>query len=479
MALNNDGPRYYITRVIKQGGQGAVYETIGDDGKIYAVKEMLDRFTDPKERAEAIDRFETEAELLQHLTHPRIPRVYSAFKDEGRNYLAMDFVRGEDMEQLLQREGALPESQALGLAEQLCDVLDYLHRKGFIYRDMKPSNIMLDRASGGIKLVDFGIAKVFEPSNRGTQIGTPGYAPPEQYQGLATPASDIYALGATLHHMLTGRDPRDEKPFSFPSVHELKPSVSQRTAAAIAKALQMKADDRYHSAQAFWNDMRPQPVPPSQVRVAPATVALPAQPAVAAPAQPLVAPRTAAPAPVAAKSASARPPRTTPPVGTRLELPTQASTPATSQQPAQPVAPDPVRRFLRWLSNALVRLVIILVVLAALAGVLIWQAPQVVQPYGEIINRYIPGLVQTPPASVRLVPFSTGTIEVVVPPDQDVRTVFVAAYTQLAKAQHGADAVINAAALSYIGGEPQKVADEPGGARYRGEMTGFVQTTQP
>ena len=100
IVLNNDGPCYYITRVIKEGGQGAVFETIDDNGRVYAVKEMLDRFTDQKERAEAIARFEAEAKLLERLSHPCIPRVYTNFKDEGRHYLAMDFVQGEDLEEV-------------------------------------------------------------------------------------------------------------------------------------------------------------------------------------------------------------------------------------------------------------------------------------------------------------------------------------------------------------------------------------------
>ena len=84
MVLNNDGPRYYITRVIKSGGQGSVFETIGEDGKVYAVKEMIDNFTNPKDRTEASDRFEAEAKMLRRLSHPRIPKVYADFKDEGR-----------------------------------------------------------------------------------------------------------------------------------------------------------------------------------------------------------------------------------------------------------------------------------------------------------------------------------------------------------------------------------------------------------
>jgi serine/threonine-protein kinase len=236
VVLNNDGPlRFKITEIIKEGGQGAVYRAVAvdKDGQpqgrpIYAIKEMLDRFTNPKEHDEALDRFEHEANLLKRLRHERIPRIYADFKDEGRQYLAMDFVEGQDLEEVIKRNRTIPEDQALKWADEICDVLEYLHSQKpepIIFRDMKPSNVMIE-PDGNVKLIDFGIAKVFQQAQRGTQIGTPGYAPPEQYQGLATPSSDIYALAATLHHALTGRDPRDEPPFSFPPVYGLKPTIS-------------------------------------------------------------------------------------------------------------------------------------------------------------------------------------------------------------------------------------------------------------
>ncbi|NTU85490.1 MAG: protein kinase, partial [Chloroflexales bacterium] len=141
LVLNNVGPRYFLTRVIKEGGQGAVYEGRGEDGSIYAVKEMLDHFSDPRERADAAARFAAEAETLRRLAHPRIPRVYASFNDEGRHYLVMDFVRGEDLDVIVSREGAQPEARVLAWADELCDVLGYLHDRGVIYRDMKPSNV--------------------------------------------------------------------------------------------------------------------------------------------------------------------------------------------------------------------------------------------------------------------------------------------------------------------------------------------------
>lgn len=284
--LNNEIPsddrRYSITRIVKQGGQGSVYEGIDQYGRVYAIKEMLDSFTDAKERTEALSRFNAESALLQKLTHPRIPRVYSHFTDEGRHYLTMDFVRGEDLEQIVEREGRVPEATVLEWADQICDVLNYLHTNGLIYRDMKPSNVMIDAQDGKVKLVDFGIAKFFKPTERGTQIGTPGYAPPEQYQGLATPVSDIYALGATLHHLVTGQDPTDQPPFSFRPARDLNVNISRRTSDALAKALNMEPMERFQTVPEFRSMLRPlaaNPRPqthvPARNQSPAATIALP------------------------------------------------------------------------------------------------------------------------------------------------------------------------------------------------------------
>jgi serine/threonine protein kinase len=254
---------YHITHVLKQGGQGAVFRALGNDTYTCAIKQMLDRFTDPHERTQAVKRFKAEADILQRLRHPCIPNIYDLFEHQGYHYLVMEFVSGSDLEDLIRREGYIPEARALQWANQICDVLEYLHRQQppIIFRDLKPSNIMIE-PDGNVKLIDFGIAKVFQPVQAGTIIGTPGYAPPEQYQGRATPQSDIFALGATLHHMLTGRDPRHEPPFSFPPVYALRPDISRRTSDAIQKALQMKVEDRYTSVTAFRQALLPQSNPP-------------------------------------------------------------------------------------------------------------------------------------------------------------------------------------------------------------------------
>lgn len=467
MVLNNDGPRYYITRVLKVGGQGAVFETIGDDNQVYAVKEMIDRFTDPKERQEAIERFEAEADMLRRLSHPRIPKVYVDFKDEGRQYLAMEFVRGQDLEDVIQKQGALPEAQVLEWADQICDVLSYLHEhkpEPIIFRDMKPSNIMI-QSDNSIKLIDFGIAKVFQKAERGTQIGTPGYAPPEQYQGLATIESDIYALGATLHHALTGRDPRDEAPFSFPQVYALRPTVSKRTSEAIHRALQMKPEDRYHSVAEFRAALRPTPAQPPRVRVTPANLPVSAQPQVAAPTAPVT---PAAQAKPTAPVAQARPaPRT---------QPVPAPTAPTNQraQPAPVVAPTakPTKRrggFRRFLFTTLV------VVVLAIAGLAYFQ-PALLQ---GIVTEIIAGPTPTP-ATFIMQPFSVTDLEIIVPPGVQVNDAFRQAYLQKAQEAFGPDTQINNnIPPTYLAGaEPVKTGDDPQGTRYRASVTGYILVRQ-
>ena len=240
---------YRVVEVIKPGGMGTVYKA-ESGGKLYAVKEMRDTFTNPKDRQDAINRFMAEALILARLSHPHIPRVHRHFIEGGRYYLVMDFVEGEDLQIVLDRRGGkgLPEEQVLSWALQICAVLEYLHGQTppVIFRDLKPANIML-RPNGDISLIDFGIAKLFHPARQGTLIGTPGYAAPEQYQGLAEPRSDIFALGATLHHLLTSRDPRQHPPFIFPPVTAFNPAITPGMEAIIQKALEMNLEERWTS----------------------------------------------------------------------------------------------------------------------------------------------------------------------------------------------------------------------------------------
>jgi serine/threonine-protein kinase len=245
------GKMYRILSVLKEGGMGTVYRGVDQWGTLCALKELRDQFTDPQERESGIRRFLEEGRVLHSLRdHAAIPKVYRSFVDNGRYYLAMEFIQGDDLEDVLQKRGRFSEAQVLLWADQLCDVLQYLHDNGLIYRDMKPSNVMIAR-DGRVKVIDFGIAQVLRPGYRGTMIGTPGYAPPEQYQGITNAQSDIYALAATLHHLVTGRDPREHPPFSFPPAHSINNDVSKATSRALQKALQMEMEDRFPTVDAF------------------------------------------------------------------------------------------------------------------------------------------------------------------------------------------------------------------------------------
>ena len=247
--------RYQIERFLAGGGMGVVY--VAQDQRLaerqVAIKEIFDRFTNPEERAQAIEYFHREADTLAQLTHPAIPAIFDRFGEGNCHYLVMDFVEGVNLEQeIAGLDGQLPESRVIEIGRELCDVLTYLH--GFsppiIYRDMKPGNVIL-RPDGRITLIDFGIARIFSPQGKATLIGTPGFAPPEQYSGQVDERSDIYGLAATLHYILTGRDPEKHPPFSCPPVLSEKPDASPFLAQAIDQALAYKAEERPKSAEAF------------------------------------------------------------------------------------------------------------------------------------------------------------------------------------------------------------------------------------
>ena len=247
--------RYAIERLLGGGGMGMVY--LARDQRLAnrpcAIKEMVDHFIDQAQRIEANEYFAREADTLAQLKHQAIPAITDRFELANRHYLVMEYVEGRNLEEELAARGEpLPEGLVIDIARQLCDVLAYLHglEPPMIYRDMKPSNVMLN-PNGRVVLVDFGIARLFKAARKGTMIGTLGFAPPEQYQGLVDPRSDIYSLGATLHYVLTGRDPEKFPPFSFPPVRELRPAVSSNLAGAIDAALAYELDGRPGRVQEF------------------------------------------------------------------------------------------------------------------------------------------------------------------------------------------------------------------------------------
>jgi serine/threonine protein kinase len=248
--------RYEISAVLGLGGMGAVYEArdlrFSAVTKIIAVKEMNNSAADPRLRRMGIQNFEREANILASLSHPAIPKIFDYFSESNRSYLILEFIEGQNLEDVLDtHQQPFTQEEAVDWALQICDVLAYLHsqKPPVIFRDIKPGNLML-KPDGRIMVIDFGIAKVFEHGQRGTMIGTEGYSPPEQYRGVAEPRGDLYALGATLHHLLSGRDPRLEPPFTFHErpIHLFNPSVSTDLEAAVMKALAYDAQERFGSA---------------------------------------------------------------------------------------------------------------------------------------------------------------------------------------------------------------------------------------
>jgi outer membrane protein assembly factor BamB/tRNA A-37 threonylcarbamoyl transferase component Bud32 len=252
--------RYAIQEVVGIGGMGSVYRArdlhFPNVVKLVAVKEMINQAPDPLIRATIVQNFEREANILATLSHPSIPRIYDYFSEDARSYLVLEFIHGKDLEQIINdTDGFLSEEQVLSWAIQLCDVLSFLHAHKpdpIIFRDMKPSNVMVNQTNH-IILVDFGIAKPFQTGQKGTMIGTEGYSPPEQYRGEASTLADVYALGATIHHAMTKRDPRIEPPFSFSerSVRKINPAVSVELEAVINTALQYNSKDRFPTIEAM------------------------------------------------------------------------------------------------------------------------------------------------------------------------------------------------------------------------------------
>jgi serine/threonine protein kinase/outer membrane protein assembly factor BamB len=257
--------RYRVLDVLGIGGMSTVYKArdlrFTTVDRACAIKEMFNSAEEAKLRQLRLANFHREASLLATLTHAAIPRIYDYFEQQGTIYLVLELINGQDLESMLSQRGEpFDEAQVLDWAISLCSVLRYLHNQKpepIIFRDLKPSNIMIRTEDMALMLVDFGIARSFAPLQKGTMIGTEGYAPPEQYKGIADARGDIYAFGATLHHLATGNDPRSETPFTFAQrpPRKLNPMISAAFEALILKSVSYNASDRYQSAEELQSEL--------------------------------------------------------------------------------------------------------------------------------------------------------------------------------------------------------------------------------
>jgi len=253
--------RYRILRPLGQGGMSQVY--LAEDTRLgvrVAIKENL------QTGSAAQSQFREEARILAGLSHPNLPRVSDHFIDSrtGRQYLVMDYVEGEDLEQIIERQGPLPEATALAWIRQVMDALAYLHsqRPPVIHRDVKPGNIKITPQGKAI-LVDFGISKVYDPGTptlTGAQAITPGYAAPEQYGLRTDERSDIYSLGATLYTTLTGEKPPPSpvlmtKAERLTPPRAIVPSISRGVESVVLRAMEPDTSRRWPSMRAFKSEL--------------------------------------------------------------------------------------------------------------------------------------------------------------------------------------------------------------------------------
>lgn len=250
--------KYKILSEIGRGGMSVVYMAINEKAnKTWAIKEV---------RKDGVLDFEAvrqglivETDMLKKLRHPNLPSIVDVIENDDSFVIVMDYIEGNSLEKALKEHGALPQEYVIEWAKQICDVLGYLHTRtpAIIYRDMKPANIML-KPDGNITLIDFGTAREYKEKNLAdtTCLGTVGYAAPEQFGGMGqTDArTDIYCLGTTLYHLVTGHNP-SEPPYEVKPIREINPALSGGLERIILKCVQRDPNDRYQSSAELMYDL--------------------------------------------------------------------------------------------------------------------------------------------------------------------------------------------------------------------------------
>lgn len=251
--------KYEILKQIGKGGMSIVYLAMDKRlNKQWAIKEIK-KTSNGKNDEVIVNSLLAEANLMKRLDHPALPRIVDIIDNGKTLYVVMDYIEGESLDKILLEYGAQPEKLVLTWAMQLCDALGYLHsqKPPIIYRDMKPANVML-KPEGNLKVIDFGIAREYKEQNLSdtTVLGTKGYAPPEQHGSRQTDArSDIYALGMTMHHLLTGVDPRPAD-YMYVPVRQWNPELSEGIEEIINKCTALDPENRYQNCDELMYDLQ-------------------------------------------------------------------------------------------------------------------------------------------------------------------------------------------------------------------------------
>ncbi len=248
--------KYEILKEIGRGGMSVVYLAMDKRlNKQWAVKEIRKKGSNKNDEI-VVNSLLAEANMMKKLDHPSLPRIVDIIDKGGTIYVVMDYIEGESLDKILNEYGAQSEELVIGWAKQLCDAFIYLHsqKPPIIYRDMKPANVML-KPEGNIKIIDFGIAREYKEQNFAdtTVLGTKGYAPPEQYSGQTDARSDIFALGMTMHHLLTGVDPRNGEPYA--PVRLWNPEISEGLESIIDRCVKPAAEHRYQNCTELLYDL--------------------------------------------------------------------------------------------------------------------------------------------------------------------------------------------------------------------------------
>ncbi|MBA3993887.1 MAG: hypothetical protein C0469_10200 [Cyanobacteria bacterium DS2.3.42] len=235
--------RYEVRMQLASGGLSAVYlAKMVPNTRVVLKESVLPPDTDDRTRIKAKELFEREGRLLSRLEHPQIAKVLDFFVEDGRDYIALEYIPGVSLRQFIKSENYRDEQKIIGWAAQIADILVYLHElePAIVHRDLTPDNL-LARDDGNVALIDFGVSNEFISKATGTLVGKQAYISPEQFRGKAEPKSDIYSFGATLHFLLTGEDP---EPLAVSRPKQVRPEVSAELDELVALCTDMDCAQR-------------------------------------------------------------------------------------------------------------------------------------------------------------------------------------------------------------------------------------------